>query len=53
MKNGKELFKTILINLQEKGFILASFKMPKEGHTLKYSDIPINKKLYKEIYKRI
>ena len=27
VKNGKELFKTILINLQEKGFILASFKI--------------------------
>lgn len=51
VKNGKELFKTILINLQEKGFILASFKMPKEGHTLKYSDIPINKNFIKRFIK--
>lgn len=49
--NGKEVFKVILTNLQNKGIILASFKMPKEGEVLKYSDIPINKNFVKKFIK--
>lgn len=46
--NGKELFKVVLKSLQNKGIILASFKMPKEGEILRYTDIPINKNFVKK-----
>jgi hypothetical protein len=46
--NGKDVFKTVLKNLKEKGIILSSFKMPKDGEVLKYTDIPINKNLVKK-----
>lgn len=46
--NGKEVFKVVLKSLQNKGIILASFKMPKEGEILKYTDIPINKNFVKK-----
>ena len=49
--NGKEVFKVILKSLQNKGIILASFKMPKEGETLKFTDIPINKNFVKKFIK--
>ena len=49
--NGKEVFKVVLKSLQSKGIILASFKMPKEGETLKYTDIPINKNFVKRFIK--
>ena len=49
--NGKEVFKVVLKSLQNKGVILASFKMPKEGETLKYTDIPINKNFVKRFIK--
>ena len=49
--NGKEVFKVVLKSLQNKGVILASFKMPKEGETLKYTDIPINKNFVKSLLK--
>lgn len=49
--NGKEVFKVVLKSLQNKGVILASFKMPKEGETLKYTDIPINKNFVKKFIK--
>ncbi len=49
--NGKEVFKVVLKSLQNKGIILASFKMPKEGETLKYTDIPINKNFVKKFIK--
>lgn len=49
--NGKELFKVVLKSLQNKGIILASFKMPKEGEILKYTDIPINKNFVKKFIK--
>jgi hypothetical protein len=46
--NGKEVFKVVLKSLQNKGIILASFKMPKEGEILRYTDIPINKNFVKK-----
>jgi hypothetical protein len=49
--NGKEVFKTVLRTLQEKGIILASFKLSKEGEVLKYTDIPINKNFVKKYIK--
>lgn len=49
--NGKEVFKVVLKSLQNKGIILASFKMPKEGEILKYTDIPINKNFVKKFIK--
>ena len=49
--NGKEVFKVVLKSLQNKGVILASFKMPKEGETLKFTDIPINKNFVKRFIK--
>lgn len=49
--NGKEVFKVVLKSLQNKGIILASFKMPKEGETLKFTDIPINKNFVKRFIK--
>lgn len=49
--NGKEVFKVVLKSLQNKGIILASFKMPKEGETLKFTDIPINKNFVKKFIK--
>ena len=49
--NGKEVFKVVLKSLQNKGVILTSFKMPKEGETLKYTDIPINKNFVKKFIK--
>lgn len=51
VENGKELFKTVLSNLKNKGIILSSFKLPKEGEALKYSDIPINKNFVKKFIK--
>lgn len=49
--NGKEVFKTVLINLQNKGIILKSFKFPKEGETLRFADIPFNKNFLKRYIK--
>lgn len=49
--NGKELFKLVLNSLQQKGIILASFKMPKEGEVLKFTEIPINKNFVKKFIK--
>ena len=49
--NGKEVFKVVLKSLQNKGIILASFKMPKEGEALRFTDIPINKNFVKRFIK--
>lgn len=46
--NAKELFLTVLQNLKNKGIILSGFKIPQEGETLKYSDVPINKNFLKK-----
>ena len=45
--NGKQLFRNVLISLKEKKVILSSFKIPEEGETLHYSNIPFNKNFLK------
>ncbi len=47
VSNGKELFRKVLESLQEKKVILASFKVPREGETLNYKNIPFNKNFLK------
>lgn len=45
--NGKELFRKVLISLQEKKVILSTFKIPKEGESLNFQNIPFNKNFIK------
>lgn len=47
VSNGKELFRQVLISLQEKKIILSSFKIPCEGESLNYKNIPFNKNFMK------
>lgn len=50
-RNLKESFRDIMLSLQEKGVILKSYKIPKEGEQLKIEDIQLNKNVVKTIYK--
>ena len=45
--DGKELFRFVLASLQKKGVILASFKIPEEGQSIRFKDIPFNKNFLK------
>lgn len=45
--NGKILFRSVLESLQEKKVINSTFKIPQEGDTLNYKNIPINKNFLK------
>ena len=47
VSNGKELFRKVLESLQEKKVILSTFKIPKEGESLNYNNIPFNKNFIK------
>lgn len=47
ISNGKELFRNVLISLQEKKVILSSFKIPEKGESLNYKNIPFNKNFLK------
>lgn len=47
VSNGKELFRQVLISLQDKKIILSSFKIPCEGESLNYKNIPFNKNFIK------
>ena len=47
VSNGKELFKQVLQSLQTKKVILATFKIPQEGETLNFKNIPFNKNFLK------
>jgi len=47
VSNGKELFKQVLQSLQTKKVILATFKIPGEGESLNYKNIPFNKNFLK------
>lgn len=63
--NNEELFKSyiellyncgiklidVILNLQDKGIILKSFKLPKEGCEFNPYDIPFNKAFIKNLYK--
>lgn len=46
--DGKGLFKKVLVSLQNKKVILASFKIPKEGESIRLNDIPFNKNFLKK-----
>ena len=45
--DGKLLFRRVLESLKEKKVILSSFKIPKEGESLNYKNIPFNKNFIK------
>jgi len=45
--NAKQLFRQVLASLQEKKVILSTFKIPNEGETLNYKNIPFNKNFIK------
>lgn len=47
VKNGKQIFLAVLKSLQEKGIINQSYKLPNEGDTVKFKEIPINKNFVK------
>ena len=44
---GKQLFRSVLESLQEKKIILSSFKIPAEGESLNFQNIPFNKNFIK------
>ena len=48
VSNGKELFKSVLSSLLEKGIINSTFKLPKEGESLNFKNIPFNKNFLKK-----
>ena len=45
--DGKQLFRQVLKSLQYKKLILSSFKIPEEGESLNYKNIPFNKNFIK------
>ena len=47
VNNGKELFRQVLESLKEKKVILSSFKVPCEGESLNFNNIPFNKNFIK------
>lgn len=47
VNNSKQLFRQILESLKEKKVINSTFKIPQEGETLNYKNIPINKNFIK------
>lgn len=48
VSKGKELFKSVLNSLLDKGIINSTFKLPKEGETLNFKNIPFNKNFLKK-----
>lgn len=48
VSNGKELLKSVLNSLLEKGIINSTFKLPKEGESLNFKSIPFNKNFLKK-----
>lgn len=47
ISNGKELFRSVLQSLVTKKVINATFKVPQEGESLNYKNIPFNKNFIK------
>ena len=47
ISNGKNLFRSVLESLITKKVINSTFKVPKEGETLNYNNIPFNKNFIK------
>ena len=51
VSNGKQLFRATLTSLQEKKVINSTFKVPEEGESLNYKNIPFNKNFLKAYIK--
>ena len=47
----KDLLRTIIESLQNKGIILKSFKLPKAGNKLEIEEIPYNQNFIKQFYR--
>lgn len=47
ISNGKQLLRSVLISLMEKKVINSTFKIPSEGETLNFKNIPLNKNFIK------
>lgn len=47
LSNGKEIFRAVLTSLVEKKVINSTFKIPKEGESLNFKNIPFNKNFLK------
>lgn len=47
IQDGKKLFRDVLESLKNKKVILSSFKIPQEGESLNFSNIPFNKNFIK------
>ena len=47
VQDGKQLFRQVLVSLKEKKIILSTFKVPCEGESLNYQNIPFNKNFIK------
>jgi hypothetical protein len=47
ISNGKQLLRSVLISLLEKKVINSTFKIPQEGESLNYKNIPFNKNFTK------
>ena len=50
-ESHKDSFRNTLKSLQEKGIILASYKLPKPGDTFNPEDVPFNKNFMKNLFK--
>lgn len=48
ISNGKELLRSVLESLKQKKVILSTFKIPNEGESLNYKNIPFNKNFIKK-----
>jgi hypothetical protein len=51
ISNGKDLFRSVLQALQDKKVINSTFKVPKEGESLDFKNIPFNKNFVKKYIK--
>ena len=51
ISNGKTLLKNVLISLKDKNVINSTFKIPEEGESLNFKNIPINKNFLKSYIK--
>ena len=51
ISNGKTLLKSVLISLKDKNVINSTFKIPEEGESLNFKNIPINKNFLKSYLK--
>lgn len=47
ISNGKQIFRSVLQSLVDKKVINSTFKVPQEGETLNYKNIPFNKNFLK------